>query len=206
MRFNNPLNQIFNKKSKIKILRLLSLFKKESSVREISREVGVAPPNVSNALRELEKEGVLFSKKVGRSIIYSLDLNHYLVKNVILPAFNKEKETKKILVNILKAKLNFPVELIILFGSMARRKEKPDSDIDLLFIISDKSQPRKLEERVSVVNNQIIGYFGNSISPLILRTSEFKSRFEKNDKLIKSISKEGEVLEGKLISEVLCQK
>jgi len=44
MRFAGLLNQIFGKKSKVKILRLLSLYKKEATIREISREISITPP------------------------------------------------------------------------------------------------------------------------------------------------------------------
>jgi len=206
MRFTESLNQIFGKKSKIKILRLLSLYKKEATIREISREINITPPNVSRILKELEKEGVITSKKVGRSILHSLNSRHYLVKHIILPAFKKEKEAKENLAEFLKRKLNSEIESIILFGSIAKQKEKPDSDIDLLFIISDESNPKTLEEKISTLNPQITEYFGNSISPLIVKVSEFKLRLKKNDKLLKSILKEGEVLQGKSISEILCQK
>ena len=206
MRFAGSLNQIFGKKSKVKILRLLSLYKKEATIREISREINITPPNVSRILKELEKEGVITSKKVGRSILHSLNSRHYLVKHIILPAFKKEKEAKENLAKFLKRKLNSEIESIILFGSIAKQKEKPDSDIDLLFIVSDESNPKTLEEKISTLNPKITEYFGNSISPLIMKVSEFKLRLKKNDKLLKSILKEGEVLQGKSISEILCQK
>lgn len=206
MRFTNPIDQIFGKKSKIKILRFFVLYKKEVTIRELSREIAITPPNVSKVLKELEKEGVIVSKKAGRSILHSLNRNHYLVKNIILPVFIKENQFKKTLAEILKTKLNFPIESIILFGSVARGEEKPKSDIDLLFIISNKSNSADLEDKVLNLNNQIVKNFGNSISPLIIKTSEFKKKIVKNNKLIKSILKEGEVLQGKMISEILCQK
>lgn len=206
MRFREPLNQVFGQKSKVKILRILALYKKEATIREISRESKITPPNTSRILKELEKEGVIISKKAGRSILHSLNFNHYLVKKIIQPAFENEKRAKEGLIKFLIAKLNFQIESIILFGSIARRKELPSSDIDLLFIIPDQANPKDLEEKISILNYQIAEYFGNSISPVIVKISEFRERFRKNDKFIKTASREGEVLQGRLISEILCQK
>lgn len=206
MRFREPLNQIFAQKSKVKILRILALYKKEATIREISRESKITPPNTSRILKELEKEGVIISKKAGRSILHSLNFNHYLVKKIIQPAFENEKRAKESLIKFLIAKLNFQTESIVLFGSIARQKELPSSDIDLLFIISDQANPKDLEEKISILNYQIAERFGNSISPMIVKISEFQDRFRKNDKFIKTISREGEVLQGRLISEILCQK
>ena len=206
MRFTKPLDQIFDKKSKVKILRFLTLYKKEATIREISREVNITAPNVSRILKELEKDGVIISKKAGRSVLHFLNSKHYLVKNIILPAFKKEKRAKKDLTEFLKAKLNFQVESIILFGSVPKQREAPISDLDLLFIITDQSDPQELEKRIFILNPKVTEYFGNSISPLIVKISEFKIKFKKSDKLLRTILKEGEVLQGKTISEILCQK
>ena len=203
MRFNQILNYVFGQKSKLKILRFLSLYKKEGNVREISKEVGVTVPNTSRILKELEYEGVLTSKKIGRSILYSLNLKCYLVKEIISPLFKKEKETRGVLIMRLKKKLSFPIESIILFGSIEKGEEKPKSDVDLLFIVSDKVMPSKLEERILAVNNQIISEFGNSISPIIIKKSEFLKRLKKGDRLMSNILREGKVVEGKAISDIL---
>lgn len=203
MRFNRILNYVFGQKSKLKILRFLSLYKKEGNVREISEEVGVTVPNTSRILKELEYEGVLTSKKIGRSVLYSLNSRHYLVKKIILPLFKKEKETREALIICLKGKLNFPIESIILFGSVEKGEEKPKSDVDLLFIVSDKTIPSKLEEKILAVNNRIISEFGNSISPMIIKKSEFLKRLKKGDRLMNNILREGKVVEGKAISDIL---
>jgi len=76
MRFTDFLDQIFGQKSKIKILRFLYLYKKESTIREVSKETGVTPPNASRILKELEVEGVVIAKKAGRSILHSLNSKH----------------------------------------------------------------------------------------------------------------------------------
>ena len=206
MRFIKPLDKILGQKSKIKILRLLSLYKKEPTIREVSRETGITPPNASRILKELKAEGVVTAKKAGRSILYSLNSKHYLVKNVILPIFKKEQRARMDLVRLLKSKLDFPVESIILFGSVARGGEKPGSDLDLLFIIPDKANPKELEEKIYSLSPQLISYFGNSISPLIMKRSEFLLKFKKGERLLRTILKDGEVLAGQLIGEILCQK
>jgi len=199
MRFTDFLDQIFGQKSKIKILRFLYLYKKESTIREVSKETGVTPPNASRILKELEVEGVVIAKKAGRSILH-------LIRNIILPVFEKEQKVKVNLAKLFKLKLNFPVKSIILFGSIARKNEKPNSDIDLLFVIPNRGDPEKLREKISALNPLFISYFGNSIAPLIMKQSKFLSELKKGNKLLKSILKDGEVLVGQLISELLCQK
>lgn len=203
MRFKQVLDYLFGKKSKLKILRFFSLYKKEGNVREVSKKVDITVPNTSRILKELEYEGVLVSKKIGRSVLYALNPKHYLVKMIILPLFRKESRIRKALVKYLKSKLNFSIESIVLFGSVSKGEEEPTSDVDLLFIVSDKTIPAKLEEKIFVINNQIISEFGNSVSPMVIKKSVFLKRLKKGDKLINNILKEGEVIEGKMISDIL---
>lgn len=203
MRFKQVLDYLFGKKSKLKILRFFSLYKKEGNVREVSKKVDITVPNTSRILKELEYEGVLVSKKIGRSVLYALNPKHYLVKMIILPLFRKESRIRKALVKYLKSKLNFSIESIVLFGSVSKGEEEPTSDVDLLFIVSDKTIPAKLEEKIFVINNQIISEFGNAVSPMVIKKSVFLKRLKKGDKLINNILKEGEVIEGKMISDIL---
>ena len=144
MRFIKPLDKILGQKSKIKILRLLSLYKKEPTIREVSRETGITPPNASRILKELKAEGVVTAKKAGRSILYSLNSKHYLVKNVILPIFKKEQRARMDLVRLLKSKLDFPVESIILFGSAWMRVASHCKSFWLLRCLAKQSFARPM--------------------------------------------------------------
>jgi len=208
MKFKYSLDTILGQRSKIRILRLLSFEQGQLTIREIARRINLTVPNVSRALKELEIEGIVISRQIGKSTPYFLNKKHYLVNNVVLPMFKKEMNSKKELVKFLKRKLNQPIESFILFGSLARKQEKAISDIDMLFVIADKLDKKLIEKEILAQNADIIYYFGNSISPVVMTISEFLTKAKKKDSLLSVILKEGEVLDGKIISQLLslCQK
>lgn len=203
MKFNQPLNQILGQQSKVRILRLLSSKPGQFTIREISRRIDLTVPNVSRALKELEEQAIVINQKAGRSILYNLNQNHYLVSSAILPMFEKESEAMKSLVEFFKKGLSYKIISVILFGSMARKEEKEISDIDILFVVDNRADAKKIEQSILEKNPEIIHLFGNPISPLVMTISEFISKFKKKDRLLGEILKEGEVLDGELISDLL---
>ena len=78
MRFYKVLDNLLGQKSKIKVLRFFCNYEKELSIRELSREINQVPANVSFVLKDLEKEGVLHSKKIGKSLVFSLNKGSFL--------------------------------------------------------------------------------------------------------------------------------
>lgn len=203
MRYKFILDNIFGQKSKIKVLRYLASGRPDASVREIAAQTRLSPPNASIALRELEKEGALKSLRIGRSIVYSLNDGHYLVEKIIKPVFGNESGVKSALANLIKNKINFPYESIIIFGSVARGSAKPASDIDLAVIIKDGEDKIIIEDKIAAFNPLIAKIFGNSLSPIVYKKSEFLKKIKKKDALAGEIVREGEVAAGKLISELL---
>ena len=202
MIFNKPLNAIFGQKTKIDILRHLTLYKKEAATRELAREIGIAAPNILKLLKELEAQNILISKKIGNSISYSLNHSNFLVKKIILPSFNYENNLLKELGLYLAARLKMPVVSIILFGSRARSEEGARSDIDLAFIVRGGDED-KCEKKLMAINPEISAYFGSSISPIIYSTTKFSTQAKNKDSLAKNIIKEGRVIYGKYISDII---
>ena len=203
MKYKNFLNDILGQKSKLKALRFLSNFKREVSIRELSREIKITPPNLSVVLNDLEKQGLLVSRHIGASIVFTLNRGHFLVEEIIVPLFEKEKGSKAELGRKIKKSLDFQYESLILFGSIARGQEHPGSDIDLAVIIDDKSNADKAESETLKANSAIFKKFGNSLSPVVIKQKDFVRKLKSKDKLIASIAKEGLLIAGKSVGELI---
>jgi len=205
MRYANYLDIILGQKTKIKALRYIVNYNDQISIRALGRAIKVTPPNLSRILTELMKEGVLTSREYGRSVVFSLNRGHYLVDRVIVPLFADEKTVINEFKKVFLKNFSSPFESIILFGSVARRSERPHSDIDLAIIIGDKNKHLKeiVNENILEANNVIMKKFGNQLSPYILTKKEFVQKYKNNDPLVSSIIKDGEILSGKIISELL---
>jgi predicted nucleotidyltransferase len=105
---------------------------REISVREYAREQKISPPNASKILKDLENEGLLISKNLGRYIFFRA--------NQESPTF---KEFAKLycqtflkgLTQELYEEIGF--RKIILFGSIAKIENTKNSDVDL-FLDTDE--------------------------------------------------------------------
>lgn len=203
MRYKFVLDSIFSQKSKIKALRCLVNCGREISIREVAREIKASHPNVSAILTELKSEGIVRSSRVGRSVIYSLNDGHYLVEEIIKPVFVAERMAKKRMFARIKDSINFNFESIILFGSILRGEEKPTSDIDLAVIVKNSENTDEIEQKINALNPIMTKEFGNVLSPIVFKKNDFVKKIKNNNPLVRDIVKNGEIVAGKLINELI---
>jgi len=203
MIFNRPLDQVFGQQSKVKILRYLSLHRGQFTGREIAKATGLTHPICHSVLSQLRDQGIVLMRKSGNALLYSLNIGHQITKNIILPVFKREAELKQKMAQSLIKGLSFPVESLILFGSIAQKKEKPTSDIDVLVVVSDKIDPEKAESKIISQDNKLIEEFGNQVSPLVINLKDFLKKLKDKDKLLTEIIREGQVIHGKSISDLI---
>jgi len=203
MRFHLILDHIFGKKTNIKVLRFFALHAKEASVRGIAREIKVSPPNVAKSLEDLKKEGVLSVKKIGRSLVYTLNTENEFIKSAILPLFLKEKKTTEKLAEVILPSIKFSFEALVLFGSMARGDENPKSDIDLAVILGVHEDKQSALDQLLRISQVTSRKFGNPLSPVVYTAKEFSAGYKKNVPLFREIYKEGKVLAGKSLNEMI---
>jgi len=203
MIFTNPLDKIFSQQSKIKLLRFLVQHHGEFTGREIAKSVGLAHPTVHSALSELREQGIILMRKSGNALLYSLNRRHQATKDIIIPVFKKESQLKEKMARSLVTKLSFPLESVVLFGSIAQRKEKPTSDIDILVILSNRVDPEKAESKIISQGAKFVEQFGNQLSPVIMNLSDFLTKLENKDKLLNKILNQGQVIYGKSITELI---
>ena len=139
MRVHDPLNKILNNEVKVKILRFLCRTEAEWSGRQIAQEIKVSPAAAHKALRELNNERALLLRSVGRSYLYRLNSENFIILELLKPLYEKENKIPEqvyaeIVRNISSLVINDIISMAV-FGSMKRKKEKSTSDIDLLVLI-----------------------------------------------------------------------
>jgi predicted nucleotidyltransferase len=174
------------------------------SGREIARAVGISHVNCNRSLQELSQHGLVKMRKVGRSILYSLNKEHILVDEILGPLFNKEKKLFLSLTNAILAPLSGPKPIsMILYGSQIDEKRvRPDSDFDILCIIPDRTNVKKFKGEISRSEAQIERKFGNRLSLLVMKRSEFLKRKKRGDPLLFDIEKQHRLLFGKHFREI----
>jgi predicted nucleotidyltransferase len=81
---------------------------------------------------------------------------------------------------------------IILYGSVARKKEKPESDIDVFILVRSKKDKELAAELVGKLNKYLLPRYGNVISETIYSEREWKDMGR--TKIFKKIGSEGEII------------
>ncbi len=207
MRVHNPLDKILNNEVKVKILRFLCRTEAEWSGRQIAQEIKVSPAACHKALRELNNERALLLRSIGRSYLYRLNKENLIISDLLKPLFEREGKIpddvyRAIVRNISSLVINDIVSIAV-FGSMKKGKERPTSDIDLLVLVKNPKDKRKVEEDFGKVNEKIMGKFGNTISSYIQTIEEFKLRYKKGLALVKNILKSHRLLFGEPLEDLL---
>jgi predicted nucleotidyltransferase len=203
MRQEKTLDRIFGQKTKVKILRYLVLNPGEYTGRSLARLAGVNHWQCNKTLKELYQEHVLLVKKAGGSYLYALDTEKYIVEKMIMPLFKGESEiAREITLGFRNMKGIKPASLI-LFGSSARRQDKPGSDIDLAVVVGSRKDKKTTEKDLFSAENRVYKRFGAVVSPYIITEEEFRDRFLKKDSLINNIVSEGVVVYGKTMGEII---
>ncbi len=100
------------------------------------------------ALNQFLKEGIIKSAKVGKSYLYSLNLNNYLTYHYIaLASYQRIEKNVKTTIQITKEELD-KVTLfysLVIFGSYAVQEQNRTSDLDIAIIIEEKNRREKVE-------------------------------------------------------------
>lgn len=203
MQFSEPLDALLGQQSKVRILRFLFKSQVELTGREIARNVGLSHPKCHLALKELSEQGVVVVRRVGKSILYRLNDESLFAQEVLKPLFGSERGFILRVPRMLMDKLSFPVASMVLFGSVAQGKERPDSDIDLLMLIEDDVDVELAESEIDEAGGEVVKAFGNRLAPVILKVGDFCERYKKGDKLIGEMRETGKVIYGRSLMEVL---
>ncbi|MFY9300738.1 MAG: nucleotidyltransferase domain-containing protein [Candidatus Nitrosotenuis sp.] len=201
MRLHNYLEQVIGNKIAISVLRALVRYKgKIYTVRGLAEDAGASHPEVSKTLNELEKFGIVQIQPVGRAYQVSLNEKSYVLSKIIKPILKAEEKTLDEVTSILKNHLSTKkIISAVIFGSVAKRAERDDSDIDVLVISND------LDHSISAISDaarEISQRFQNKVSHIIFSESQLQSK-KKGNTLVQSILDDHILICGKELASVL---
>jgi len=187
MLIHNYVEEVFGSKVKVKILRTMFKFPtKTFTGRELANLTkNVSHMAVSKSIKDLADMNLIEIEHHGTSNLLKLNKDTYLFKT-LKEIFMTERKTIDHLKNKIKNyfKNKRFIKTIVIFGSVANKKEEIDSDIDLLIILKKKC---KITEIIDKLQKDINKEFGNVIMPYILTEKEFYKK--KNKPVIKNITK-----------------
>ncbi len=172
-------------------LKIMGLFRNnyfnQFHIREMARLIGKSHVTLLPHLKSFEKDKILLLKNIGKSKVYSLNLENNQGKEFL--SLSEKKKTlnllnKKFLIKKLYDEF-FNLRLdgcLVLFGSYASSTHNKESDIDLLYIGELKeSEKKKIKEFGKTYNKEI--------HLTSMSSKQFKEQLSKQGALIKEILK-----------------
>lgn len=136
--------------SQLKILEPLTRnILKEYTIKEIKEFCGEKSNNaLSLALKKFKEEGFVKERRVGRSLLYTLNIDNELVFNYI-QLINTKKLPKSALRAIERIKEDIEKHTsffsIVIFGSYSIGKQTKDSDLDIAVFIEEENKGKIIE-------------------------------------------------------------
>jgi len=187
------LEKIIGKKSKIKILRLLLNNKEqEYCLDDIAKYTGTSCGTIYPSLKELLEARVITQRKVGRSLLYTINKNHILFPQ-IKELIHLEKKSLRMVAEQFVASLDKKgIVAIILFGSVARAEFNEKSDIDILIVYCHKN----VKEEVELLVDKFLEIYDVHVVPLFLTKLEVLERIKRFDNFLITLINEGQLLYG----------
>jgi predicted nucleotidyltransferase len=189
MLLHDYIDSLLGSRVSIRLTRALVNYQgKIFTVRKLAGAANVSSSEAAVVVQQLEKYGILRIQPVGKSYLLSLNDKSYILNRILKPIIDAEQQTLNELVMVLKKRLADKQGVIIiisavLFGSVTMRKERQDSDIDLLIISNDFDAASAL---VSKAKEDVALIFNGRLSPIIMTEEELRAK--KDDRLVRSIS------------------
>ncbi len=197
-----PLDVMFAAGSHVAILRYLWRTGGADTGRAIGRAVGVSHHIVHRALQPIGAQGILDVERQGRSIVYRLNKEHWLVRKGLNPLFAAEAEVHAAIGIAVRRAARVPVRSVILFGSEARGAARSGSDIDLVCLTASEATRAAAESNLMAATGKIRRQFGRPLSVIVWSVADFASRYQRRDRLVREIIETGWVVAGESLSEV----
>jgi predicted nucleotidyltransferase len=188
MKFHNSLFNLIDSPTKLNIVRFLINHTASMSEREIASVLNVSHMSVNRTMRELAEVNFVNNTVVGRTHIWIVNRKSYVYGT--LSKIIRTMDTTLAPIEDLKKTLlqNLPVEMtkkIILFGSVSKSSEEPNSDIDLFILVKLQKHKDAIEPYIEKLALTCLVRYGNVLSPYVLTEIDMKQK--KNLNLMRNI-------------------
>jgi predicted nucleotidyltransferase len=180
------LTKLFTSRLRVEIL-VLFFSRPEDAfyLGEIVKHTGEDRGNISRELRNLEKIGLLLSRKQGNLKYYSLN-KRYLLYNELRSIIQKTRGVVGSLKEALSQAKN--IDYAFIYGSIASGTETAKSDIDLMLIGSITL------ETLLELTKEPERTLGREINPSVYSVKEFRRRLREKNSFIARVMNEPKIM------------
>jgi len=179
MEFHLSLLDVLTSKPKVKIINFLLTHEAQMSEREIASILKVSHMSINRTMKELSQLNFVNFVTIGKAHLWKVNRQSYAyqVFSKLIKGISEIKEPlENLKIDILKNLPKTLIKRVVLFGSIAKGSEKPDSDIDIFILVKNKQDSEKLEISLEKLSNICLEVYGNRLSPYILTEKELKQK------------------------------
>jgi len=177
------------------LLKIIGLMRREivkgQTILEISRKLKIGYRPAYMHIANMEKEGIIKIERIGNAKQSTLNLENAKTRHLLgeIDILRKEelfKENPKLraviesLISKLTEKFISRIHSVVLFGSYAKGAATKQSDIDLLFIVSNLKN-KSLREAIERESASYQYSHNIKVSPLIADIEEFKKMLKSKE-------------------------
>ena len=179
MRFHLLPSDLLKSETKLKIIKFLLSHEAAMSEREIASILHASHMSVNRTMQELAQLNLAHYMVVGKAHLWKVHHNSYayrmfdkLIKN-IESAVDPLTELKETILKNLPLK---SIERVVIFGSISKKAEKSDSDIDVFILTKNAESQKRTEDAMEKLSHECLEVFGNRLSPYILTQQQLKQK------------------------------
>lgn len=155
----------------------------------ISKVLNISHVGSQKIFKRLLKENIVVNKKIGKSIIYKLNLNNDYAKNLLTFLLSDEANNYKMWKEEFR-ELFYKENIVMLFGSILKNFEKAN-DIDLM-IITDNKNINEINKVIKEKENLL----PKKLNTIRLTQKDLLENIKSKDKVIIEIVKNAVILYG----------
>ncbi len=194
MKFHELSEVLLGSRTAVRVLRELVLFPaREATGRQVAKAARTPLARTIEALSHLERQGLVDMREVGRSHLWHVNTGHTLYAH-LRPWFEFEQTSRATLMREI-AKVLRPLPFVrraLLFGSLSRGQERPDSDIDLFVLIDDADNQPMLEAALRRLKERLRATFGNPLKWIIY--DQHQLEINRNRPFYRNVERDGVIL------------
>ncbi len=179
-----------------RVLAVLAETTAELNLRTIAQLAGVSQAQASRVLPGLVELGVVERREVPPASLFRLVPEHVAAR--VLLALARSSDVVFDEIGRLASALPRPPVSVIVFGSLARREARPDSDIDLVVVRPDEidEDDDAWAESLEGFRRHVRRLAGNPVEVLEVSADEAASRLTGRRSVWADIRREGRVVHG----------
>jgi predicted nucleotidyltransferase len=197
-----PLDEILGRRSKVRLLRALGPLDRPVSGREAARLAGLSHRAIT-ALDELAALGVVIRREAAGQHLYTFNREHVLANAIQHVFAEEERRSSLILERIRSAAAEAGALYAGVFGSAARKEDRPGSDLDLFMVLEHEDAKDRSRDAMAVAFEDMQEHYGVRLSPVVVALVEARRQARAESSLLQDVLRDARRVHGRPLEELL---